>query len=54
LVHRDVEWSFQKDPDLIVQVWSTSALLEAVIGALLQEPENLRLAVAALSGKPVA
>jgi hypothetical protein len=47
----DVTWSLGKSPDLLVEVWSTAALLEAVIGALLEEPENLRLAMAALAGR---
>jgi len=45
---RAVEWSFGKDLDLMVEIWSTAAVLEAVIAALLKEPEKLRLAVAAL------
>ena len=48
-----VEWSFGKDRDLIVGIWSTSALTEAVIEALLEEPDKLRLALRAL-GAPEA
>ena len=48
---REVEWSFHKDPDLIIEVWSTTALLEAVIAALLDEPEKLKLALEALNRK---
>lgn len=42
------EWSFGKDADLMVEVWSTAALLEAVIDALLAEPDKLKLALETL------
>ena len=42
------EWSFGKDRDLVVEVWSTAALIAAVIEALLEDPEKLRLALKAL------
>jgi hypothetical protein len=45
-----VEWSFGKDLDVMGEVWSTAALIEAVIAALLEEPENLRRALRALEG----
>ncbi len=45
---RKVEWSFHQDPDLIIEVWSTAALLGAVIEALLEEPDKLKLALKAL------
>jgi len=41
-------WSLGKDGDLMVEIWSTGALVAAVIEALLEEPANLRLALAAL------
>lgn len=50
----EVEWSLGKTPDLVVDIWSTAALLEAVIVALLSEPENVRLAMAALTGRKAA
>lgn len=36
------------DPDLIVEVWSTGALVAAVIEALLEDPERLQMALKAL------
>jgi hypothetical protein len=49
------EWSLGKDSDLMVEIWSTGALVAAVIGALLEEPANLRLALAALrASRPTA
>ena len=47
----EVEWSLGKTPDLVVDIWSTAALLEAVIAALLDEPEKLKLALEALNRK---
>lgn len=44
----DVEWSFGKDPDVMIDVWSTAALIAGVIAALLEEPERLRLALRTL------
>ena len=49
-----VEWSFGKDPDVMTEVWSTAALMEAIIAALLEEPENLRRALRALEGSKPA
>jgi hypothetical protein len=46
----EVGWSLGRDPDLIIEVWSTASLLEAVIGALLEEPANLARALEALRG----
>lgn len=46
---REVEWSLHKDPDLIIEIWSTAAVLEAVIAALLDDPQKLKLALGALS-----
>lgn len=43
-----VEWSVGMDPDLIVEVWSTGALVAAVIEALLEDPERLQMALKAL------
>ena len=40
-----VEWSAHKDGDLMVEVWNTEALLEAVLAALLDDPEAMRRAV---------
>ncbi len=44
-----VEWSLNRDPDLIVEIWSTEALIEAVLGVLLEDPEAMKRAIAALS-----
>lgn len=46
-----VEWSLGKSPDLMAEVWNTEALVEAVLGALLEEPENLAKAVRMLRGR---
>ena len=46
-----VEWSLGKDPELIVEVWSTEALVEAVLEGLLEEPDNLAKAVRLLRGE---
>ncbi len=47
-----VEWSVGKDPDLMVEVWSTAALTEAVIEALLEDPQKLQAALEALGRRP--
>jgi len=47
-VHPAVEWSVGKDSDLITEIWSTAALLAAVIEALLKDPGNLQVALHAL------
>lgn len=49
-----VERSFGKDPDLVVEIWSTAALLAAVIEALLAEPEKLALALQTLGASKAA
>ena len=49
-----VEWSLHGDPDLFIEAWSTAALLEAVIAALLEEPENLERALKALGATRAA
>ncbi len=46
---REVEWSLHKDPDLIMEIWSTAALVEAVVTALLDDPANLKLALERLA-----
>jgi len=43
-----VGWSLHRDPDLITEIWSTAALIEAVVAALLDDPDNLRRALEAL------
>ncbi len=43
-----IEWSFGKNPDPTIEVWSTATLIEAVIDALLEEPYKLKLALEAL------
>lgn len=43
-----VGWSLHRDPDLIIEIWSTAALIEAVVAALLDDPENLRRALETL------
>jgi len=45
-----VEWSLNRDPDLIIEIWSTAAALEAVIAALMEDPEAMRRALQALGG----
>ncbi len=44
-----VEWSRNRDPDLIIEIWSTEALIEAVLATLLEDPEAMKRAIAALS-----
>ncbi len=44
-----VEWSLNRDPDLIIEIWSTEALIEAVLAALLADPEAMKRAVAVLT-----
>jgi hypothetical protein len=53
-VSQAVEWSVGKDPDLIAEVWSTAALIGAVLEALLGEPEKLQLALKALGAAKAA
>ena len=45
-----VEWSLNRDPDLLIDIWSTEALTEAVLEALLEDPEAMKRAVALLTG----
>ena len=49
-----IEWSFGKDPDVVIEVWSTAALLGAVIAALLADPEKLQLALRTLGASRAA
>ncbi len=49
-----VEWSAGKDSDVLIEIWSTAALIEAVIEALLEEPERLELALRVLRAQPTA
>ena len=44
-----VEWSLNRDPDLISEIWSTEALIEAVLQALLADPVAMQRAIATLS-----
>ncbi len=44
-----VEWSLNRDPDLLIEIWSTEALIEAVLEALLEDPEAMKRAVALLT-----
>ncbi len=46
-----VEWSLNRDPDLLIEIWSTEALIEAVLAALLADPEAMKRAAAVLSGR---
>jgi len=46
-----VEWSFHQGPDLVVEVWNTAALMEAVLAALLDDPAGLAKAQALLAPK---
>jgi hypothetical protein len=45
-----VEWSLHRDPDLIIEIWSTESLIEAVLAALLEDPEAMKRALAVLTG----
>ncbi len=49
MAERKVEWSLNRDPDLIIEIWSTEALIEAVLATLLEDPEAMKRAIAALS-----
>jgi len=49
-----IEWSFGKDLDLIIEIWSTAALLGAVIAALLEDPEKLQLVLRAVGASKAA
>jgi hypothetical protein len=45
------EWSVYLGPDLAVEAWNTAALMEAVLAALLDDPEGLAKAQAVLGRK---
>lgn len=47
-----VEWSFGRDPELMVEIWNTAALVEAVLAALLDDPEAMAKALAVLGTAP--
>lgn len=49
MVAPKVEWSLNRDPDLIIEIWSTEALTEAVLIALLEDPEAMKRVVAVLN-----
>jgi hypothetical protein len=49
-----VEWSLHRYPDLIIEIWSTESLTEAVLEALLEDPEAMKRAVAVLTGPKTA
>ena len=40
-----VEWGPGKDPELMIEVWNTAALMEAVLEALLEDPKALTKAM---------
>ncbi len=39
------EWGPGQDPELMVEVWNTAALLEAVLEALLEDPQAMTKAM---------
>jgi 2-hydroxychromene-2-carboxylate isomerase len=39
------EWSLGKDPEVMIEVWNTAALMEAVLEALLEDPQAMAKAV---------
>jgi len=43
-----VEWSVGKDPELMIEVWNTATLLEAVLASLLDDPEAMAKALTVL------
>src|SRR3972149_4188072 len=45
------EWSVHQSPDLMIEVWNTAALMEAVLAALLDDPEGLAKAQRLLGPK---
>jgi len=49
-----IEWSFGMDSDVMIEVWSTAALLVAVIAAFLEDPDKLQLALRALGASKAA
>jgi len=40
-----VEWTLGKDPGVLVEVYTTESLLEAVLGALLEDPAAMAKAM---------
>ncbi len=46
-----VEWSIHQSPELAIEVWNTAALLEAVLEALMADPEGFAKAQAILGRK---
>ena len=46
-----MEWSVHQSPELAIDVWNTGALLEAVLEALLEDPEGFAKAQAILGRK---
>ena len=40
-----VEWSLGKDPEVMIEVWNTAALMEAVLEALLEDSQAMAKAV---------
>ena len=40
-----VEWTLGKDPDILVEVYGTESLVEAVLEALLEDPVAMAKAV---------
>ena len=40
-----VAWTMGRDPDVMVEVYNTESLMEAVLQALLEEPEAMAKAM---------
>ena len=40
-----VEWSLGRDPEVMVEVFSTESVIEAVLQALLEDPEAMAKAM---------
>ncbi len=45
-----VEWTMGKDPDVLVEVFTTESLMETVLAALLADPEAMARAMMLLRG----
>jgi len=45
-----IEWTMGKDPDVLVEVFNTEALIEAVLEALLEDPKAMARAMSVLRG----
>ena len=43
-----VEWSLGRDPEVMVEVFSTESVIEAVLQALLEDPETMAKAMGML------